>query len=592
MVRAVAAVFSLAIATAGTMAAGAPSQIVFSPAGPEAHLHESVQTCNATVGAIFHSAHGFAVEEDLVSYGFMAQVSGCYLVEEKHPQEQDMQDCGFARSSSVPVRIEFCKGGVKQTSINQTTSGNTWRSIGLLPFYVGFPGRVAITRPDGPLGHWCQEGKCAWTASSFRLTWLAETCREAVEIQQQSQAPSQSPSQSGPIEEQQESAATPIAIDDTAELFEQGADRTMGEQLFVNEPELKSDRATFTFKPPRDGCYLVEERHAHDPKMSQVALTVNYCKNKSASGSFSQADGRHDQWNYVATLPFYEGLDGSIELPEVATGLLFRLTHVGPKCGVPSAQVHRMELRLTVDFATVADSISEFKVKLADVLASAAQVEATRLTVANLRAGSVIAEAFVRPPAAGFVERGRAATASEAVAAVEHELVKADSAVSSRLCKAVGGSNVGCAVSVLSSGHAVPMVVRRSESSEEQPASSSTSLVLPICLASAAAILLTAGLATIWLIRRRRRCSDSAASLAQPEIEQDLGEKQDGSIDNAATKEASSLNDDASTITPEADAAERGEIMSEHSAAANGNNEGAAHAAGDGGEVPFDVIIA
>jgi len=594
MPRAIAATVALLATVVAAESDSSSKIILLSPEGSEARLHESVRTCNATGGDVFHSLYNFSGGEDFITYNFEVQQSGCYLIEERHPLEQDVLNCGFSRSTDVPVRIEFCKGGVKQMSVNQTMSGNTWRPLVQLPFFPGFPGKVAISRPVGPLGPWCQEGRCAWTASSFRLKWLAESCHEAEKMQEEPQAQDQDALREDDQEPRGEGTPRPAEQapkEEKKDPPQRGAARSMGEQLYLEEPNVTSGRAMFTIQPPLDGCYLVEEMHPHTPDTTQVALTINYCKGQTASGVLSQADGRHDQWNYVASLPFYEGWEGSIELPSDVMGSSFRLTHVGRKCGRASTEVQRMEVRMTVDFATVADRIADFKLKLAGVLAPFAQVDASRLSVTHLREGSVIAEATVLPPAASFTDGGHAMTASEAVGAVTGELGTESSLLSVKLCEALDGSSAGCAASVLSVGLAPPMVGRGEQpasgeesplNSKEQPArgeeDSSSSLFIPILLAALAATLMAAGFTLCWLLRCRHRGSPTTAAKS-PKKQEEGAEEKGTAAAGKADSAANGPSDDASTLTPEMDDIERGEVMSEHTAEAIGPADGVAQQA-------------
>jgi hypothetical protein len=211
----------------------------------------------------------------------------------------------------------------------------------------------------------------------------------------------------------------------------------------------------------------------------------------------------------------------------------------------------------------VADRVSEVKHLLAGVLAPAAQVQDARLTVTHLRAGSVIAEVIVRPPASGVMTGGLVTTADAAVMVVEEELSKGTSALASSLCKVVGGGNTGCEVSVVGTGLAPPVVRSATlpTGSEEQPTSGGPYLVIAIsCVALVAlvAILVTGWLVLSW---HRRRSSRSPAAAMQAEKEAES--KEDSVVEDKLASKACDPKDDTSTITPEIDDMERGDVVSD-----------------------------
>jgi len=173
----------------------------------------------------------------------------------------------------------------------------------------------------------------------------------------------------------------------------------------------RRSQATFHFDPPHDGCYIIEEMHPHLEQCGASANTkvhVNYCKGMQAVGTVDQT-ATGGQWTFLGALPFYAGHPGNVTLSNEGTkpGTLtvfdqVRFTWSGKSCSLVDAHPRRFELRMTMDFQTVAHRLPEFGSALKAKLAKLASVperviseDSLRLT--GLRSGSIIAEFLVLP---------------------------------------------------------------------------------------------------------------------------------------------------------------------------------------------------
>eukprot|EP00746_Dinoflagellata_sp_MGD_P166765 gnl/MRDRNA2_/MRDRNA2_96886_c0_seq1.p1 gnl/MRDRNA2_/MRDRNA2_96886_c0~~gnl/MRDRNA2_/MRDRNA2_96886_c0_seq1.p1 ORF type:complete len:780 (-),score=170.16 gnl/MRDRNA2_/MRDRNA2_96886_c0_seq1:616-2955(-) len=110
--------------------------------------------------------------------------------------------------------------------------------------------------------------------------------------------------------------------------------------------------ARFSFDPPKDGCYLVEEYHpGGDEACSRylpknVQLQIGYCNNKTEEVVVDQ--GRNGgQWNILGKWPFYKGMPGYFKLSNSAQDSCsmdqcfwvadaFRVTWLGDDCRTAS----------------------------------------------------------------------------------------------------------------------------------------------------------------------------------------------------------------------------------------------------------------
>merc|ERR1719282_1627003 len=108
------------------------------------------------------------------------------MIEEWHPK--DARTCGVnTEAGVVPLRIDYCRGGVAYTGIDQHLNPNQWNKIAQLPFYPDIPGKISFRKlsqdSEWPRlsshGTDCAGGECLWMADAFKVTWLASTCQEA-----------------------------------------------------------------------------------------------------------------------------------------------------------------------------------------------------------------------------------------------------------------------------------------------------------------------------------------------------------------------------------------------------------------------------
>jgi len=120
--------------------------------------------------------------------------------------------------------------------------------------------------------------------------------------------------------------------------------------------------ATFSFDPPQDGCYMVEEWHPGSDQAcsrylpSNTKLDIGYCLGKTSKASIDQSRNG-GQWNTVGKWPFYKGHRGYFKLSNsdqesCATGSCFwvadafRLTRLGSSCTDASAPVQDASMEM------------------------------------------------------------------------------------------------------------------------------------------------------------------------------------------------------------------------------------------------------
>jgi len=253
-----------------------------------------VEHCSVGSGSIgngfIHDAGRMSDSTDndvFVSYEINVEESGCYAVEEYHPVVNNLSAaCGSFSATTVPVQINYCKGQVAWKSVDQAVNGGQWNQIARVPFYSGHVGSIKLTRGDDSAieTHTCPGGSCFWMADAFRVRRLAETCHDA-----------------------------------------EVAD---GVQLTLDTPVLRGDASLFAFMPPLDGCYMIEEHHPQNFDTKAAALKVDFCKGERAFGNLDYSDGRHSQWNYLGSFPFFEQHEGRFFVPQrqLQDGQKFRLS--------------------------------------------------------------------------------------------------------------------------------------------------------------------------------------------------------------------------------------------------------------------------
>merc|ERR1711985_77330 len=164
-------------------------------------------------------------------------------------------------------------------------------------------------------------------------------------------------------------------------------------------------QASFHFDPPHDGCYIVEEMHpmlmCEGSKNTKVH--VHYSKVLQANGTVDQA-ANGGQWAFLGALQFYAGHPGKVTLSNEGTepGTLtvfdqVRFTWSAKSCSKIDAHPRHAEIRMTIDFQTVANRLPEFGSALKAKLATLASVPASSLRLIGLRSGSIIAKFLVLP---------------------------------------------------------------------------------------------------------------------------------------------------------------------------------------------------
>lgn len=114
----------------------------------------------------------FAVSEGDASatFSFMPQASGCYRVEEFHPES-------CALETNAQVQVNYCLGGVAERSVPLSQRGGQWNILGHWPFYAGVTGSITTRR----LG---EQSGALWVADAFRVTKASDSCWSVPEAMQ------------------------------------------------------------------------------------------------------------------------------------------------------------------------------------------------------------------------------------------------------------------------------------------------------------------------------------------------------------------------------------------------------------------------
>jgi hypothetical protein len=265
---------------------------------------------------------------------------------------------------------------------------------------------------------------------------------------------------------------------------------------------LQKDRraeVTYHFNPPRDGCYLVEERtklsylqwmQFHSKKCEASANTkvhVHYGNGLQAVGTVDQTPKAfqrqpEDQWTYIAALPFSAGHPGSVTLSNEGTepGTLtvfdqVRFLWSGHSCSELSSQPRRIEIKMTVDFQNVASRLTLFTLALKKKLAKMANIPQTSLRLTGMRSDSITAEFLVLPT---IIDAG--GPSSLFVGSATHSIAFLHNAISknaAELCGLSGGplpsqqnkTLEGCNIELKDLGFAMPSV-QEGHSVEEKEA--------------------------------------------------------------------------------------------------------------------------
>eukprot|EP00931_Biecheleriopsis_adriatica_P045229 TRINITY_DN25926_c0_g1_i1.p1 TRINITY_DN25926_c0_g1~~TRINITY_DN25926_c0_g1_i1.p1 ORF type:complete len:715 (-),score=179.28 TRINITY_DN25926_c0_g1_i1:186-2330(-) len=341
--------------------------------------------------------------------------------------------------------------------------------------------------------------------------------------------------------------------------------------LVLEEHEAAGSRSFFEFQAPADGCYMIEERHPHTEERQAVPLTVNFCKGLQAHGFVNHADGRHDQWNYLASLPFFvssqsTGVLMPLELTQKSSMHGFRFTHLGASCHRPSAKVEHAELQIKADLTSFLGQGASFKIELSALLTSELQLRSERLTATHIGKSSV--EVMVRPAAVLYEGRRlkMEPSAGEAITLLEAKL-QADAAVgptglATKICK-LAGKTTGCTVAVTSLGTVTPQVHFGSPggfSLHEPERMNSMALAIGISVAVASVLI---GMLAAVLYRRRTKitaCEPSSQEEQESQKGVDLEKSDDAFDDTASTVTPSSLEDGLANLKDIPDPESRSEL--------------------------------
>eukprot|EP00746_Dinoflagellata_sp_MGD_P148998 gnl/MRDRNA2_/MRDRNA2_81113_c0_seq2.p1 gnl/MRDRNA2_/MRDRNA2_81113_c0~~gnl/MRDRNA2_/MRDRNA2_81113_c0_seq2.p1 ORF type:complete len:441 (+),score=96.38 gnl/MRDRNA2_/MRDRNA2_81113_c0_seq2:83-1405(+) len=344
----------------------------------------------------------------------------------------------------------------------------------------------------------------------------------------------------------------------------------------------KRAEATFHFDPPRDGCYLIEERTELDATQwmlfqskeceasSNTKVHVHYCKGLQANGTVDQtpkgfARQPQDQWTFIAALQFYAGHPGNVTLSNEGTepGTLtvfdqVRFSWSGKDCFESHAHPRRAEIRMTVDFQHIADRLTIFGIALKKRLAEMAGIPESSLRLTDLRSGSVIAEFLVLP---GVVDDPL--TPGLDVGSAVHSIELLRTAVSRNaveLCALTGGPLEGCNVELKDLGFAVPSVqalpVPEQHMQQQQEISSHADgngdvndAIIVVCAVAAAGLLLFAFYRLYMARSAKARTPSPNSSVQSYEIRVQAVE---ASIEEGQSVEEKqpTEQDDTSTVCP------------------------------------------
>merc|ERR1719487_2073713 len=155
-----------------------------------------------------------------------------------------------------------------------------------------------------------------------------------------------------------------------------------------------------------DGCYIVDEKHKSMKDGTEAEMSLTYGQGMWATGVLDHSENSQDQWNYLASLPFFEDRNSSIALPlrvldrhnHNEAVQLIRFTRTGGyDCS--GGAVQQAQLKIEGDFVRIADQQVLFKKQLGALLAELLHMDPGRVSVQKLRAGSIIADVLVYPPA-------------------------------------------------------------------------------------------------------------------------------------------------------------------------------------------------
>lgn len=326
------------------------------------------------------------VNEDAspLEFPFEPQADGCYLVEEFHPDDV----CEKGMSSDVSLTISYCKGRQHTVRIDQTTGGNKWNVIGLLPFYVGHQSGIKVTPST--------DGSGITVADSFRFTKVASTCAGA---------------RAKLLKYHEVSKRSVVVTVDDQQAAITGTRKTSCDTGALHGSAHASEEdasATFNIVPPSTGCYRVDQFHPKATEhcsLGSADLQIAYCLGglKQAVVDMAKNAG---QWNPVGHYPFYAGEAGSVTSRRLAssTGLWaadgFRFTKVSDSCRqVPEAVL--LTMRIVGEGLQLAEpqffeghltKHTDMRLAFHDAMVKATGLGEEFVRVLSLRNGSIIIE--------------------------------------------------------------------------------------------------------------------------------------------------------------------------------------------------------
>lgn len=299
---------------------------------------------------------------------------------------------------------------------------------------------------------------------------------------------------------------------------------TASSQLFmIDSFERVETRVFFRFEPPTNGCYMVEERHPHVDSQTSVPLAVDFCKGLQAHGEVDYADGRHGQWNYLASLSFYNGFPSGVSVPQgLAEGrsddFAFRFSYLGQSCDSSEAEVHHAQLEVNADLANEHGRIVGFKASLERLLTSTLELAPGRLSVTHVTSALIVADIMVRPAGASY-GRGRRLSGQDTAAEIVSQLrakLQTDasgepSALSTSICK-LAGATTECAATVKAHGTMLPQVHIGAKAPRGSARNAELTMVVILTLISAAMVL--CGILSVVAFWRRQVRQRVARSLS------------------------------------------------------------------------------
>jgi len=241
---------------------------------------------------------------------------------------------------------------------------------------------------------------------------------------------------------------------------------TYAQSVVVDSFGKVDSHAYFGFEVQTDGCYMVEERHPHVDGKTSVPLAVEFGKGLQAHGQVNHADGRHGQWNYLASLLFFDGFPSGVFVPKEFIGKssahAFRFSHLGSSCHSPEAKVQHVKLEVEADLSNNHGLEVNFKANLEALLVSALDLIPGRLSVMHVSSESILADIMIRPGGPSYRRRlNEQPTAEEIATKLESSLQAGSSGglndLSMRICQ-LAGSTESCTVTVRKLGTMTPRV--------------------------------------------------------------------------------------------------------------------------------------